>query len=152
MASAVETGNRTPRSDRARADRLAGLDLLRLLAALAVVLFHYAYTGPTRGSSSAAFPELAGIAKYGFLGVDLFFVISGLVIACSVDGRSWHAFARARFLRLYPGHLVCMTATALVLATLGSGLTPVTFAQWAANLTMVAPALGQPFMDGAGRS
>ena len=161
MTGAVELrfGTRTAslrpgdRGSIGRADRLAGLDLLRLLAALAVVLFHFGYAGPVRGAMQASYPEIAGLAKYGFVGVDLFFVISGFVIAASVDGRTWGQFAVSRLLRLYPAHVICMTATAIVLAVLGTatvgGLAPVTWAQWLANLTVVAPAFGQPFMDGA---
>jgi peptidoglycan/LPS O-acetylase OafA/YrhL len=129
--------------------RLGGLDLLRLLAALAVVAFHYLYAGPQRGVTHLAYPELADVARYGFLGVQMFFVISGFVIAASVAGRSAGQFAVARAARLYPAHLVCMTLTAAVVAGLGAGAYHLSLAQWLANLTMVAPALGQPFMDGA---
>ena len=127
------------------AERFAGLDLLRLLAALGVVAFHYAYAGPSRGSVGIDFPEVAGFAKYGFLGVDLFFLISGFVIAASAEARGAAQFAVARALRLYPAHLVCMSLTAIALLLAGRD---VGAAQWLANLTMVAPAVGQPFMDG----
>ncbi len=125
--------------------RLAGLDLLRLLAAFAVIAFHYLYAGHSRGSVGVAFPEVAGLAKYGFLGVDLFFLISGFVIAASAEARGAARFAVARALRLYPAHLVCMSLTAIALLLAGRD---VGAAQWLANLTMVAPAVGQPFMDG----
>lgn len=128
--------------------RLAGLDLLRLLAALAVVGFHYFYAGPTRGLTDVSFPEFSDVARYGFLGVQLFFVISGFVIAASVEGRSAWQFGVARAARLYPAHVACMTLTGLVAIAWG-GANPVTAAQWVANLTMVAPAFGQSFMDGA---
>jgi len=130
-------------------DRLLGLDLLRLLAALAVVIFHFGYAGPRRGTMDTGFAEIAACAKYGYLGVDLFFLISGYVITASAHGRNWAEFGWARFLRLYPGHVVCMTTTALVLLMLGPLNAPVTLTQWIANLTMFSPALGQPFMDGA---
>jgi peptidoglycan/LPS O-acetylase OafA/YrhL len=130
-------------------DRLAGLDLLRLLAALAVVAFHLGYAGPRRDLMETGFAEIAPWAKYGFLGVDLFFLISGFVIAASAHGRTWQQFAAARTLRLYPAYLFCMTATALALLLLaGPSLQP-SAAKWLANLTMIAPALGHPFMDGA---
>jgi peptidoglycan/LPS O-acetylase OafA/YrhL len=128
--------------------RLAGLDLLRLLAALAVVGFHYFYAGPTRGLTDVSFPEFSDVARYGFLGVQLFFVISGFVIAASVEGRSAWQFGIARAARLYPAHVVCMTMTAVLVAVWPSPY-HVTGSQWVANLTMVAPVFGQSFMDGA---
>ena len=131
-------------------DRLAGLDLLRLAAALAVLLFHFGYRGTAgQGLAQVAFPELAGLARCGFLGVDLFFIISGFVIAASAQGRTAWRFAVARLARLYPGHLACMTLTALVIALWGMPPHTVSIRQWLANLTMLSPALGQPFMDGA---
>ena len=136
----------------ALATRLAGLDLLRLFAALAVLLFHFGYAGPTRSLMQTGFPELAAVGKYGFLGVDLFFLISGFVIAVSAQGRTWSQFGVSRLVRLYPAHVFCMTVTAIVLASVGSTAAlppaPTTFVQWLANLTMFAPAFGQPFMDG----
>lgn len=131
-------------------DRIATLDLLRLFAALAVVLFHYGYRGAAGTPSFAvSYPELAPLAKYGFLGVDLFFVISGFVIAASAQGRTAVQFAIARAGRLYPAFFVAMTLTAIVLALSGTVPIASVVARWFANLTMVSPALGQPFMDGA---
>lgn len=130
-------------------ERIAALDVLRLIAALAVVFFHYFFRGAAAdGYITNGYPEVASIAIYGYLGVNLFFLISGFVIAWSAEGRSWRDFAIARFARLYPGFIVCMTITFLVLLAAASPLLPVTFAQYVANLFMFAPALGQPFMDG----
>ena len=130
--------------------RIAGLDLLRLLAALAVVFYHFCYRGTAgQNLSRVGFPELAGVAKYAYLGVDLFFIISGFVIAASAEGRTLAQFAIARAGRLYPAFVVCMTATALVIALADMPPHQVTFVQWLANLTMVAPWLSQSHMDGA---
>lgn len=53
--------------------RLKELDLLRFLAAIAVVFFHYAFRGYAKGDMSAMpYPLLAETAKYGYLGVELF--------------------------------------------------------------------------------
>ena len=52
-------------------DRLHGLDTLRAIAIVVVILFH-AYTfGPA---------ALHPIASFGWMGVDLFFVLSGYLI------------------------------------------------------------------------
>lgn len=131
------------------AGRIATLDLLRLVAALAVVAYHYLFRGAAGDPlMPVAYPEVAGIAIYGYLGVNLFFLISGYVISWSAEGRSWQDFAVARFTRLYPAFLVCMTITFAVLLAAGNVAFPVTFAQFLANIFMFSPALGQPFVDG----
>jgi len=80
--------------------RLASLDLLRLVAALAVVLFHYLFRGGITGDLDVEYAAAAPFAIYGYLGVSLFFLISGFVIAWSAEGRTWQEFAVARFARL----------------------------------------------------
>jgi len=133
----------------ARQDYIATLDLLRLAAALAVVMFHYFFRGAAaEGLLAEGYPLAAPFAIYGYLGVNLFFLISGFVIAWSAENRGWEQFAVARFVRLYPGFLLCMTITFAVLVLAGTPLLPASFRQYAANLSMFAPALGQPFMDG----
>lgn len=129
--------------------RIATLDLLRLIAALAVVLFHYLFRGAAADNYLAAgYPGAAPFALYGYLGVDLFFLISGFVIAWSAEGRRWDLFAIARFARLYPGFLACMSVSFIVMLVVASPQFPTSLAQFAANLFLFSPALGQPFMDG----
>ncbi|NOJ38139.1 acyltransferase family protein [Bradyrhizobium australiense] len=127
--------------------RVEALDLLRLVAVLGVVLYHFGFWGPaSHGVPQVALPWLTPIAKYGFLGVPAFFVISGFVIAYSAEGRTATGFAIARFSRIYPTFVFCMTLTFLVIVFLG----PPHFdasAQWLANLFIAAPALGPPYMD-----
>lgn len=138
-----------PSSPKAHA-HITTLDLLRLMAALAVVGFHYFYRGAAgEPVLSQYYPEVAPVAIYGYLGVNLFFLISGFVIAWSAEGRDWASFAVARFARLYPGFLACMTITFLFMTWAASSHFPVSAAQYGANLLMFAPALGQDFMDGA---
>lgn len=130
--------------------RVEALDLLRLVAVLGVVLFHYGFRGPTaQGVTHIALPEISWFARYGFLGVPIFFVISGFVIAYSAEGRSASSFGIARFARIYPGFLFCMTLTFLVTLTLGTPQFSTGFSQWAANILIAAPALQQPYMDSA---
>ena len=57
-----------------KGQRLSGLDHLRAAAIILVVLFHYDYY--------YGVPEwLAYISRFGWSGVDLFFVLSGYLIA-----------------------------------------------------------------------
>ncbi|KRR08893.1 acetyltransferase [Bradyrhizobium jicamae] len=128
--------------------RIEALDLLRLAAVLAVVLYHFGFWGPaSHGIPQVALPWLTPVAKYGYLGVPAFFVISGFVIAYSAEGRTATGFAIARFSRIYPTFVFCMTLTCLAIVALGPPHFESGFRQWLANLFIAAPALGQPYMD-----
>ena len=128
--------------------RVPALDLLRLAAVGAVILYHYGFWGPAaHGASQVALPWLAPIAQYGFLGVPVFFAISGFVIAYSAEGRTPVGFVIARFSRIYPTFVFCMTLTSACMLLFGGNNFAVTPAQWLANLFVAAPALGQPYVD-----
>jgi peptidoglycan/LPS O-acetylase OafA/YrhL len=130
--------------------RVEPLDVLRLLAALSVVMFHYSFRGAAADNFTTVYvADWAPVAKYGYLGVDLFFIISGFVIAWSAAGRTALSFGIARAARLYPGFFVCMSLTCLISLSAGGPRFAVSFPQWFANLFIAAPALRQPFMDGA---
>jgi peptidoglycan/LPS O-acetylase OafA/YrhL len=129
--------------------RVETIDALRLFAALSVVLFHYSFRGAAADDMTwLSLPAIAPVTKYGFLGVQLFFVISGFVISYSAEGRTVRQFAIARAARIYPGFVAVMTLTFLVLLAIGAPRTHTSLVQWAANLVIVSPALNQPFMDG----
>lgn len=129
--------------------RIATLDLLRLFAALAVVLFHYLFRGAAADDFlTSGYPAVAPFAIYGYLGVDLFFLISGFVIAWSAEGRRWDTFTIARFARVYPGFLACMGISFAVMFVAATPQFPTSGMQLVANLFLFSPALGQPFMDG----
>lgn len=105
-----------------RQGRLHALDALRLLAALAVVLYHF--LAFSRGSQYGAwqtppqqvFPTVNPAASYGWLGVELFFLISGFVICMSTWGKPAGRFLVSRFTRLYPAYWFGVLATSAVLA------------------------------------
>lgn len=80
------------------------LDLLRGFAALSVCLFHF-----TSGTNLVKLysPILQHSFEWGYLGVEIFFVISGFVIPYSLWGTDYHisgfgAFMRKRILRICP--------------------------------------------------
>jgi peptidoglycan/LPS O-acetylase OafA/YrhL len=131
--------------------RVEILDLLRAVAVLAVLIFHYGFRGSAgdQNFTDLSLPALAPYAKYGFLGVQLFFVISGFVIAYSAERRSALEFGIARIARIYPGFIVCMTLTFIVTLAFGAPRFQATFTEWLANFIIAAPGLRQPFMDGA---
>jgi peptidoglycan/LPS O-acetylase OafA/YrhL len=136
--------------DQGRTDssRVPALDLLRLAAVGAVILYHYGFWGPaSHGVPQVALPALAPVAQYGFLGVPVFFSISGFVIAYSAEGRTPIGFAIARFSRIYPTFVLCMTLTFVATLLFGAGHFEVTAAQWLANLSIAAPLVGQPYVD-----
>ena len=129
-------------------NRLAALDIARIAAAGAVVLYHYAYLFVINGSivlPSPTKPE-EFVAPYGYLGVEFFFIISGFVISISAQGRTRAGFARARFLRLWPAFLLGLIVNLTCLALMGTSPTAATIA---ANLSMVPKILGFDYVEGA---
>lgn len=128
------------------------LDLLRLSAALAVLLYHYTarYNGQWGDRSSAdTFAGLSQFSAYGFLGVQLFFVISGFVIFLSAEGRTVGQFVSARVARLYPAYWVGVILTSILVTFIAPQLEQgVTLAQVLVNLTMAQEAFGVPHVDG----
>lgn len=128
--------------------RVDALDLLRLLAVAAVVLYHYGFNGPTsNGTTYVALPSLGALAQYGYLGVQLFFVVSGFVIAFSAQGRTASEFFIARISRIYPAFLFCMTLTFLATLAFGGEVFHVTAKEFFGNLLIAAPAVAQPYVD-----
>ncbi len=99
--------------------RVSELDLLRFFAAFSVLLYHYTFRGYAAGDMSIMpYPLLAPISKYGYLGVDLFFLISGFVILMSASSGSLKRFAISRIVRLYPAFWVCCTVTFIAIILL----------------------------------
>lgn len=139
----------THRPDQIR-DRNGLLDLLRFAAALMVVVYHFLYRGAQEGGYLDQGFGSAGVSvSLGYLGVNLFFMISGFVIIWSASGRDWYAFSISRLARLYPAHLVAMTMTFLVMTWWALPPFTTDIFQWVANLTLLAPIFGEQFMDGA---
>ncbi|MBB1075267.1 acyltransferase [Rhodoferax sp. 4810] len=84
--------------------RLELLDYGRFSATLAVMFFHYFFNGIQNGkiSSFEHIPWVIDFAKYGYLGVEFFFMISGYVIFFSSKEKTAGEFGAARVLRLFP--------------------------------------------------
>ncbi|MFD2135392.1 acyltransferase family protein [Novosphingobium resinovorum] len=108
-----------------------GLDLVRFAAASLVVLYHLGFKAWALEDSSLHavlgrhqdFPIGYALSWCGWIGVQVFFVVSGAVIAYSARGVSARGFARRRVARLLPAVLIAV-AIALPVAVFVFGSAP----------------------------
>lgn len=129
------------------AERLPSLDLMRFFAAASVMVYHYTYhfSTPTDSTLSA----LESITRHGYLGVELFFMISGFVILWSASNRSAARFARARILRLFPEFWVSVVLSAIIFGAIPGGFgKDLSVSAFLVNLAMIPQYLGAPYVDG----
>ncbi|MCW5722733.1 MAG: acyltransferase [Devosia sp.] len=109
------------------------LNALRGVAAMLVVLFHAA-------------PLIGGVAPGGYLAVDLFFILSGFVIAHRYDRRlrsgfSWRGVLLARLIRFWP-----LLALSILLCAAKAVLAVIVFPGSALPLSEAAIILGATFL------
>ena len=111
-------------TQKANGQHVVAIDLVRFFAAVLVLFTHLGYDIAVRPESPshklsggtisvAVSPELS---FYGWIGVQIFFVISGIVITYSANGLGPYDFFRSRVLRLVPAAWLCSTLTLLALA------------------------------------
>jgi peptidoglycan/LPS O-acetylase OafA/YrhL len=96
------------RHDRTSMHRLPGLDLLRAIAIVWVMLFHSFIIGGLG-------PDFDWLSRYGWAGVDIFFVLSGFLIGTQVlrplqrgEPLSFGAFYGRRAWRILPAFAVVL--------------------------------------------
>jgi peptidoglycan/LPS O-acetylase OafA/YrhL len=131
-------------------DYVGELDLLRFVAALAVLVFHIGFRGGAAdGLSPLIYEELMPVAKYGYLGVDLFFMISGFVIMMSAQAESVGKFIVSRLTRLYPAFWICCSITFLAILLSETVRFPSSSQTYLINMTMLAGSTGTKFLDGS---
>ena len=114
-----------------------------------MISFHYFSNGISNGSvTSIGLTPFSEIAKYGYLGVQLFFVVSGYLILMSTNRSAWQ-FAKGRVKRIYPLYwMAIILITAITyLPTLSK--TQPDFLQILASITMFPTAFDQGWIDGA---
>ena len=129
--------------------RLYEIDLLRFLAALSVLFFHYSFRGAVGGRlTRMSYPELCPLAHYGSLGVNLFFIISGFVILMSATGSTPKRFIISRVVRLYPAFWVCCLLTFACTLLIGGDRFVAPVKQVLVNLTMLQGFAEVPAVDG----
>ena len=92
--------------------------------------------------------SLASVSKYGYLGVELFFMISGFVILMTASSGSLKKFTISRLVRLYPAFWVCCTITFAITLAIGAPEYSATLRQYLVNMTMLSEFFDVPPMDG----
>ncbi|MCX5539901.1 acyltransferase [Paraburkholderia sp. CNPSo 3076] len=127
--------------------KLRSVQVLRAFAALGVVAFHTSGPVIRQGWSAHAFQA---ITRYGLAGVDVFFVISGLVMVLVTHGKAngtatASQFALSRLRRIVPIYWL-LTALMLVLANVA----PSMFARHYPIWHIVASFLFLPARDPSG--
>jgi exopolysaccharide production protein ExoZ len=130
--------------DAPRPQKLAGIQALRGIAALAVILYHVA----RHMDQVTALPLVMRVFQPGHAGVDLFFVLSGFIILhvhrtdMGRPDRLRH-YARQRFQRLMPIYWIALALTAFAMLAAGNAVS-LDHLLWSATLLPTArePLLG----------
>ena len=130
--------------------RIDYLDFLRVVAISSVISFHFLFSAISRGRTPQLTPSpFFEWARYGYLGVELFFMITGFVMVNSVQNLTVLQFLKKRFLRLYPMYWIALI---LIFAISTFGIwnrTGPTAELFYYNLTMFPNSFSQPWLDAA---
>ncbi|MER5214997.1 acyltransferase [Streptomyces sp. NPDC002838] len=136
--------------------RLYAIDGIRLLAALMVAVHHFAGTNRVNQPDNAIWdrpvsdimPTVFRFAAYGWIGVEIFFVISGFVICMSCWGRTPRQFFVSRVIRLYPAYWFAIAFTTAVLVAVPGVWDRLRLREILLNLTMLQAGSGVTNVDG----
>jgi exopolysaccharide production protein ExoZ len=119
------------------------LQVLRFAAAFMVVYIHAAQVAVKAAGSTGLLP--AQFAIVGQAGVDIFFVISGVLITRTAAGLTWQEFAGKRLRRIAPLYYIVLIPVLLIVLRNGAGLSwrefVATFLLWPATDVMTVPIL-----------
>jgi exopolysaccharide production protein ExoZ len=117
------------------------LQILRFAAALMVVYFHAEEVAFVATGSSGFIPH--DLASMGRAGVDIFFVLSGVVISRTAQGLTASQFTWRRIRRIMPMYLVCCVPAFLIAGKTGFGWREVlaSLLLWPATDVMTVPLL-----------
>lgn len=127
-----------------RARQIIGIDLIRFFAASIVVLFHFCYhiwaggpgtTTPAAAKAAIQFQELK-FFRAGSVGVEIFFVLSGFVIAYSAKNSSAYEFFRSRVTRLMPAVWIIAPITLATLFAINFASGPTLLEMFARSIVL----------------
>ncbi|MFD9326558.1 acyltransferase family protein [Streptomyces sp. NPDC060065] len=145
----------TARAQRA-GSRLYAIDGIRIAAALMVAVHHFAGTNRSNQPGniiwdrpvSDIMPNVFRVATYGWIGVEIFFVISGFVICMSCWGRTPRQFFVSRVIRLYPAYWFAIAFTTAVLVAVPGVWERLRLREILLNFTMLQSGSGVANADG----
>lgn len=127
--------------------RSVNLDLLRVLAAIYVLLYHFThrYNEIFTGVISED-----NIFSHGYLGVPAFFILSGYLVTKSYNkNRLLTRFYKSRLLRIYPTYIFSMSLTFLISSLLIFNERSISLIDYFINLFVFADYLGYKPADSA---
>ncbi|MGH6835806.1 MAG: acyltransferase family protein [Methylocella sp.] len=112
---------------KSKSNQIYGLDFIRFAAALLVAVYHFAFTNWVLpdGDLHAFLPATPGLPPgyrftwVGWIGVEIFFALSGFVIAYSCHTETTRTFIIKRFLRLTPAMWISATICGVLSVWLG---------------------------------
>lgn len=131
----------TPR----KSSRIVELDALRALAAINLLLFHFTYLYQNKYGFSS---PLGFAYPYGKYGVQLFFMLSGLVNAMTLlNKHRSEDFLAARLIRICPPYWAAMLINLGLVCVLPLAASPPSLGQWLANFTIVPGLWGQECIE-----
>jgi peptidoglycan/LPS O-acetylase OafA/YrhL len=144
-------------------ERLSALDGLRSLAVTWVVFYHYLFfwTSAGNGNDLVAYGNAyAGLpfVSVGYLGVHLFFIISGFVILLTLErSYSLKEFLIRRAIRLWPPLVLFGTLTFAIVGLTGPSVLQVSLLEYLISLAILPPQhialligqVGWKWLDGA---
>ncbi len=137
----MTTDNLIPR----KSSRIVELDALRAMAAINLLLFHFTYLYQAKYGFST---PLGFAYPYGKYGVQLFFMLSGLVNAMTLLGKHRSEdFLAARLIRICPPFWAAMLLNLGLVCLLPLAAHPPSTQQWMANLTIVPGLWGQECVE-----
>lgn len=127
----------TPKTP-SQSPKIGSINTLRFIAAIFVMFYHFTFMFYHRDLTYTNMPILRNLFQYGYLGVDLFFIISGFVISMSAENRNAYGFFKSRVGRLYPVFWISLIITSLFLFFAGEIINyNMTWYGFWTNMTMI---------------
>lgn len=131
-------------------NRIELLDYGRFFAALSVVFYHYTFNGISNGKvySISHYEAVTEFSRYGYLGVEFFFMISGFVIFYSSKNRLPSEFCISRARRILPSYWFAILFTSFFAFLWAGDKMGITLEQVILNFTMLHRLFGYASVDG----